>query len=262
LRQTGETVTLFAHTSDSGSECLAWRINQDGSFEQIQYTFSITEVSTNLFSTDLTLPDDECTIVVLLKKQPIVVTTGGTQTFFVYYRVNIGQSVQYKIILDNGDDVTEGVLDELEEGFYFKDITSYNDSIIIVDNRHFPIRLPYPAIQDCPEAGSIKIESGVWQLISIPVPDVKVKEYFVDRLAEKYSISDTDIVEICSAYFGDENKFRSYIPGVTNSETTNNFPLVYADSGNNEITGFWAKIKDLTDIVPDVDNVIFEWSRA
>jgi hypothetical protein len=262
LRSPGETVTLFSNTGSDNDECLVWRINQDGTFEKIQYSPSIVEVSTNLFSTDFTLPDDECTIVVLFKKQPIVIVTGGTQSFFVYYRVEEGQPVEYEIILDSGDAVTDGLLDELEEGFYFKDITSYNDSIIIVDNKHFPIRLPYPAVQDCPDSGIIKIENNVWQLVSIPVPGVNVKEYFVDRLSEKYGLADTDMIEICSAYFGDENKFRSYVPGVTNPETTNNFPLVYNDSGSNEITGFWVKVKDLTGLVPDVDDVIFEWSRS
>ncbi len=262
LRSPGESVTVFAKTNNSSDECLVWKILQDGSYSQISYTPSISQVDIDIYSTDITLPNEECTIVVLFKKQPIVIVTGGVQTFFVYYRVAEGVSVPYKIKLNDGTDITDGELLEMEKGFYFLDITSYNDSIIVVDDNPFPIRLPYPAVQDCSDAGTIKIESNVWQLVSIPVPGVRVKEYFVDRLASKYGLVDTDMVEICNAYFGDENKFRSYVPGVTNPLTDNNFPLVYTDSGNNEISGFWVKIKDLSGLVPDTDNVIFEWSRT
>jgi hypothetical protein len=261
LRSPGETVTVFARAQNDSEECLVWRINDDGSFESIVYTPSIIDLGDNIYSTDIVMPDDPCTIVVLFKLQPIVIVTGSPYVFFVYYSVDPGKNIPFKIVLNSGELVTDGTLMELSNGFYYKDITAYNDSILIVDETPFPIKLPYPSLASCDDSGAIKIENNVWQLISIPVPGQKVKEYFVDRLADSYSANPEDMIEICTAYFGDENKFRSYIPGVTNPATINNFPLVYNDEGNNEITGFWVKIKDLSGIVPDISNVTFEWSR-
>jgi hypothetical protein len=109
-------------------------------------------------------------------------------------------------------------------------------------------------------SGTINLQNNRWQLIAIPVQDVKVKEYFVDRLADKYGLQPEEMIEICNAFFGSDNLFRSYIPGVTNPDSANNFPLVYNDNGSLEVTGFWVKMKDLTGLVPDVNDIVFEWS--
>lgn len=263
IRSVSESVTLFSKTDSSNDECLLWSLLNDGTFSQIQYTPNIQQVDDNLYSTDITLPDYDCTVFALFKEQPIVISVGSPDKFFVYYRVEEGKIVPYEHISDSGDAISSGNLDELTNGFYCHRVEGYDNSIIIVDDRPYPIRIPYNiGTVDCSSSGHIKIENNVWQLISIPVKDVSVKEYFVDRLASKYSASPEDMIEICTAYFGDENKFRSYIPGVTNPATANNFPLVYEDSGNMEITGFWVKTKDMTGIVPDTEDIVFDWSSS
>ena len=263
IKSTGELVTLYSKTEIISNECLIWQLNADGSFSSVSYTPTITEVTPSLFSTDYTLPDVPCTIVVLFKKQPIVISVGDTDRMFVYYRVEEGQDVPYSIITSNGSEADNGLLNELSGGFYFKNIMPYDETTIFVDGKPYPIRLPYPGPSiEQPIYGSIKIQNNVWQLVSIPREGSKVKEYFVDALALKYSAQASDMIEICTAYFGDENKFRSYVPGVTNPLTANNFPLIYTDGASKEITGFWIKTKDMTGIVPDVTNIVFDWSTV
>jgi len=181
IRSLSEQVTLFAKTDSSNSECLLWSLLNDGSFSQIQYTPNIQQVDDNLYSTDVTLPDYDCTVFALFKEQPIVISVGNPEKFFIYYRVNEGESIPYEHITDSGATISSGILDELTNGFYSHKVEGYDKSIIIVDNRPFPVRIPYNTGNvDCSTSGNIKIENNVWQLISIPVKDVKVKEYFVD----------------------------------------------------------------------------------
>jgi len=111
-------------------------------------------------------------------------------------------------------------------------------------------------------SGTISLQNNRWQLIAIPVQEQNVKEYFVDRLAVKYNLAPKEMIEICNAFFGSDNLFRSYIPGVTNPNSPNNFPLVYNDNGNLEVTVFWVKLKDLSGIVPEPDNIVFDWSTS
>lgn len=261
IRQKNETVSLFAKTNNTSEDCIVSKILSDGTFSSVSYTPNIISVDTNMFSTDIQLPDEDCTLFILFKGQPIVIIVGSPEKFFIYYRIETGQSVLYEHIYDNGDNISQGLLAELSNGFYALKINDYPDSIVIVDDKPYPVRLPYENIV-YDMSGTIKIQNNVWQLISIPVSGEKVKEYFVDRLASKYSVAPEDMIEICTAYFGDENRFRSYIPGVTNPSTSNNFPLVYDDSNSSEISGFWVKIKDLTGLVSNVDNVIFDWGGA
>ena len=262
IREPSEQVTVFVKTRSSNDECLVWELSNDGTYAQINYTPDIQDVDTNIYSTSITMPDHDCTLFLLFKNEPLVISVGSPDKFFVYYRVAAGQTVPYAHIADNGEEISSGDLAELTNGFYAHKVEGYDESIMIVDNRPFPVRIPYTLSSDCETSGNIKIEDNVWQLISIPVEGVKVKEYFVDRLAEKYSADPRDMISICTAYFGDEDRFRSYIPGVTNPSTSNNFPLVYTDAGHREITGFWVKTKDLSGVVPDVNDVVFDWSES
>jgi len=59
----------------------------------------------------------------------------------------------------------------------------------------------------------------------------------------------------------DLNKFLSFIPGVTNPTSENNFSLVMEDSGILEVLGFWAKVKDYYAITCGED-IYYEWDMA
>lgn len=260
IRKVSEPVTIFASTNSDNNECSIWSLLSDGTYSQIQYTPNIQSIDTNLYSTDIVLPDYDCTLFILFKLEPIVISVGNPDKYFIYYAKNENETIPYEHIYNNGSAISSGNLTELISGFYCHKVEGYSGSIVIVDDIPYEVKIPYNTNKQ--NKGSIKIQNDVWQLISIPVKGVTVKEYFVDRLASKYSILPEDIVDICTAYFGDENRFRSYIPGITNPSTTNNFPLVYGDGLNLEITGFWVKTKDVTGLVPDINNIIFEWSSS
>jgi len=93
-----------------------------------------------------------------------------------------------------------------------------------------------------------------WQLISIPVQNKQVSQYFLDRLDLMIKTYDPtksvlDVVERVSAYPGNLGKFLTFIPGVTPVTSEGNFSLVMADGTNIfEILGFWVKIKDYSAI--------------
>lgn len=117
---------------------------------------------------------------------------------------------------------------------------------------------------NCDGEGTIKIQNNVWQMIAIPVRNVNIKEYFLDVLDSKIKVSDdtksvSDVIEVANCYLGNENQFRSYVPGFTNATSINNFPLVYNDEGNFEVTAFWIKTKNFTEFYDQ--DLIFEWSQ-
>ena len=110
--------------------------------------------------------------------------------------------------------------------------------------------------------GSIQLENG-WQLISIPIEygywdstahqhvhdDVtvsKVKNYVIDQIEDLYGAGN---VQVCNTYLGDNQFFYSYVVGSTPESSPHNFQLIYNDSGNKEITGFWLRSLSVTDMI-------------
>jgi len=106
-------------------------------------------------------------------------------------------------------------------------------------------------------SGTIILQRGKWQLIAIYKKDAKVKEDFVDVLAEQEDVNASDIIEICSCYRGDYDRFMSYVPGVTSANGEGNFELIYADGDTDEISGFWVKMKEYTHTDEDLK---FDWT--
>lgn len=101
--------------------------------------------------------------------------------------------------------------------------------------------------------GQIEIEQG-WQLISIPcvygqwdvtnhvlvrdASTAKIHEYVVRQLEDKYG---PGVVTLCSTYFGDEQRYRDFVPGITPLTNSGNFPLMAYDPGLGKVEtiGFW-----------------------
>jgi len=121
---------------------------------------------------------------------------------------------------------------------------------------------------DCTGAGQIKLNNDVWQLIAVPVENKNVKEYFFDRIDAIVKIYDSakgveDIIERANCYLGNENKFRTFIPGFTGTTDEGNFPLVYSDGTNiKEISGFWVKMLDYKTVLNTTDDIIYTWDQT
>jgi len=257
IKKKSETVSITVQSSVDLEELDILIVDSDCSVSFEENTPEIEKITEDMYSAEYTLPDYESFVLAKLNGVPVAMSVGGASGLFFFYTGEEGDSVSYDIVSQSGENVYSGVLNDIGIGFYCADVTKYNDMNIFVGGRYYPIRLPYavPSMS----SGVVKLQNNVWQMISIPVDGERVKEYFVDRLAEKYNSSPEDMVEICTAYFGDENKFRSYIPGVTNPDSSNNFPLVYSDGDTKEITGFWVKMKDVSSIVDDIDNITLDW---
>ena len=163
------------------------------------------------------------------------------------------------------------------EGVYSLQLTTSDDSA-----SHHTIEDTFSvAFEPCGGAviskmsGMIEIESNVWQLIAIPIEfgfwdtvqnklvhdnatKATIENYVLAQLSYKYGKPARDLVEVANAYYGDENEFRSYVPGHTPASSKDNFPLVYSDVDPrggitySEITGFWIKSKHNV-------NMILKW---
>ncbi len=259
LRSRLETISMFAKTHNTTDECVVYKLAEDNSFIDMNYVPSIGLIEENLYRTDITLPDEDCILCVVFKDEPIVIIVGDPKKRFIYYRIYEGQDIPFKHFFHDGSIVDSGNLDELGAGFYMHELLVAEPAIIEVDEVPYPVKYPYaPAVGLI--KGTIKLQNNVWQLLAMPLEDTTVKESFVDKISAKYGVPGEDLIEICTAYFGDENRFRSYIPSVTNPATANNFPLVYNDFGSIEITGFWVKTKDMTGKVADINDVTLSWS--
>jgi len=96
-------------------------------------------------------------------------------------------------------------------------------------------------------SGTIRLEPNRYQMIAIPVEGVKVKEYFLDRLATITDRPVEEIVELVKSYPSSDassSKYQVFAPGVTNPESSTNFELVQTDGNITEITPFLVSMKD------------------
>ena len=114
--------------------------------------------------------------------------------------------------------------------------------------------------------GRIKLNNNVWQLIAIPVQAKNVHDYFLNNIEAQLQTYDgdktiSDAIEVVNAYMGHEDKFRSFVPGVTNTSSPSNFPLTVDDGTVKEIVGFWVKMKDYYAITNN-EPIIFNWDQA
>lgn len=118
----------------------------------------------------------------------------------------------------------------------------------------------------CTGSGKIKLNPDAWQMISIPVENKTVEEYFLKKVEDFVKIYNpgnkaSDVIEVCNAYPGHLNKFLSFVPGFTNVESEHNFSHVINDGSSiNEITGFWVKVKDYKSMTLNND-IVIEWNQ-
>lgn len=162
-------------------------------------------------------------------------------------------------------------------GYYYFTPSDEVTSIIQIDEEEpFLYRLPYTTIGK--QNGTVLVQAGVWQLISIPVkygywdgsvspPQItddgmtiaRVNEYVVEQLEDKYGVG---VVEAVNTYFGDIDMFYNFVPGTTvpgspagsplgspYTPNPHNFELTRVDGSYEEITGFWIKSAHGADMV-------------
>ena len=262
LKTKNTTVPVYAFTDDTDRVADFFLYDGTSTTSLNDSLGSSSDIADNLSYITVDTPDTDGIVCGIYAGQPISFILGEpTDRYFVFFTGTTEQTIPYEHFSTSAEAIADGNLTELQNGFYITPFSTDDAySFIRVDGEPFLVKTALPG-QDTVQSmnGVIKLENNNWQLISIPKQGAKVKEYFADRLATKYSLAADEMIEICGAYFGDENKFRSYIPGVTNASSANNFPLVYNDDGKLEITGFWVKLKDLSGKVDDVNNITISW---
>ena len=110
--------------------------------------------------------------------------------------------------------------------------------------------------------GTIELEYG-YQTLAVPIrygywdstahehvhdgtTAAKFKNYILDQITDLYG---ADIIEVANTFPGDLQAFLSYVVGSTPESSDNNFSLVYADTSNLEIIGFWIKSLSVSPII-------------
>jgi len=106
--------------------------------------------------------------------------------------------------------------------------------------------------------GEYKLNKG-WNFVAINVRGVKVADYFVKRLNDKYNTSDRELIDVCNAFIGHSQDYVDYVPGKTTNTMVGNFPLVIEDDDHFEIQPFFVFINDYSDIA---DEIIYTWDSA
>jgi len=96
-------------------------------------------------------------------------------------------------------------------------------------------------------SGTIVLQPNSWQNIAIPVPGVRVKEYFLDKVAAIVEADASTVIEVVKAYGSNDvnsSKYQVFIPDLTNPDSSTNFELIQSDGEAREITAFRVKTKD------------------
>jgi len=166
---------------------------------------------------------------------------------------------------DNGtpDDDTDDTWEELETGteidftYPFQFEGDYKLVLRTIDDdgdwtektEEFPILFDTCGTGGGSCSGTIILQPNQFQNIAIPVEGVKVKEYFLDKVADIIGAEASTVIELVKAYGSNDvnsNKYQIYVPELTNPLSGTNFELVQTDGTAKEITAFRVKTKDFT----------------
>lgn len=261
-----DTVHLYCvYIPETTPELKGLFIHDDGTLTTVDFSETeISEISEGLFFAEIVVEDINGYLLGMFGDGSFCISVESEiPKVFVFNKnqVEISPStLEYTMIDNNGGVLQDGSLEEIDEGFYQillgQEAIEADQFVVLMADYAVKIvnSMSDADTSNAPSQGTILLNSNVWQQIAIPLYDSKIKD-FCDDVATKYGVNPSDIIEICTAYFGDENQFRSYIPGVTNADSDNNFPLIYTDAGNDEVSGIWVKTKDLSSI----GIVVYEW---
>lgn len=252
-RLKGETIDVFASSQDLGTFSMYKIVGNVAT--DITGVHTIESISENIYKTEVTLPNEDCIVCCVLNGCPVFARVGEPNVQYITYAYGTGKVVGYERVDNAGGAIESGNLVEYGYGLYGFVPNSLVYSLIKVGGVTSTLDVPYESTEGT--SGTIKLQRGVWQLIAIPREDT-VAEYLCDRLAAQEGVEASELIEIVNTYRGSDDKFLSYVPGVTSKQSVNNFSLVYDDNGSNEIAGVWVKTKEWVHTAGDL---IIDWYR-
>jgi len=206
---------------------------------------------------NFTTPDYDCTIIIKYSTGVEFMRVGNPPVYLLLHYIPYNnEPVTYEQYDYNSQMIKSGDMVNIGDNIYVSNNIDIVKSFYKVMNGIVTLTLPerfYSAL--CSSNGQITLERGNWQLVAIPI-EGDVATEFVTKLSNSLGVSDTDLIEVCSAYPGHVNKFLSYIPGFTSLTSEHNFQLTYKDGTSAEVTAFWVKCKKWTHTM---DNIVFSW---
>jgi len=250
----GENIDIFSYAPNI-NKFLMYKITNDGVVLNIIPTWVIESIGQDLCKVNITLPDEDCIIFCLLNDQPVFIRVGDPAVRYIFYDKQLGQTIPYNRVDTLGNELESGNLTEYGRGLY--GFIPTNEIFSIIQCKHLvsPLAVPYDVNGACGHDGLITLQRSVWQMIAIPI-DANVYEGFLEQLEEQAGVPITNLVEVVNCYRGDQNKFLSFVPGVTDIESVHNFPLTYNDNGSLEIVAMWVKCKQW---IHTTEDVTFRW---
>jgi hypothetical protein len=264
FKDKGESVDIFAQTNKPNS--IKWlKIKEDDTLEDFtpNITPTITTLGANLRKSNITLPNENCTVCAMLNDEPIFMRVGAPKIRFTFFegKGKTGKTIPYEQINESDGSVIEsGNLQEFGEGLYGFTPSFTGNSIIKCRGLVFPLRVPY-FTESAGMSGSIYLQKNAWMMLAVPKENAKIYDDVISPIENATGLSGDQIFEVFNAYpyIDSQNReFLSFVPGVTNVLSKNNFQLIYEDeNGEKEITGFWCRTKDYPG-----DTITFNWDAT
>jgi len=206
---------------------------------------------------EVTMPNEDCIVVFKNGIHSTIVRVGDPAVEIIYVDRTNKTSVNLVRNTIDGNEIESGNMINRGHNMFTYVPSDSQYSTIEIDGVLGILDVPY-TVECKGNSGTIRLQRGVWQLIAINREDAKVAEYLCDRLAEQENVDASDLIEVVNTYRGSDNKFLSYVPGVTSKASINNFTLVYNDDGNKEIAGVWVKAKAWTHTS---DDLVISWDN-
>lgn len=267
IRGKNELVSVFCRVPDPPNVVEVFKF--DDSLIKIDKNFPIFDLGNLYYRTELITPNSDCFLCIKFGEYPVFIRVGSPIIRFFFYGIEEGKSIQCKVFnAINGMTIDDCFLTDIGKGFYQYTPLSLGLSIIEVMGIPFLLKVPYIYTYGKSQ-GSLILQNDTWQLIALPTETVEeeqalVNNGFLDQIVQLTGRPSEDSISVCNAYIGGENKFRSFVPGITPIESEHNFPLIYTDTSNGknvkEITGFWVKTKNYKAFYPE--DLVINWNTS
>ena len=87
IRAKNETVKLFSHkkASRASGALIVYQFNYHEGITDITPAYTISNLNTNYYSTEIVTPNESCYLLILFNNNPIVLRVGSPKLQFIYW---------------------------------------------------------------------------------------------------------------------------------------------------------------------------------
>lgn len=143
LRNKDEVVKLFSHKNPSRvQKTLKVYTFTEVGLTNVTPSFTVQDLSTGYYSTEITTPDYDCYLLILYCGNPIILRVGRPPIQFFYWSTDDNVLESYKHFNEHGDLVSSGYLKQLNYGFSY--YTPVEETLGYIEVRNRPIILDIP----------------------------------------------------------------------------------------------------------------------